>query len=59
MDTRFTIIFNKVNDQFEIVHIHHSIPYVDQQYGEYYPKTLSEKTKEALNLAKMYEKNQS
>lgn len=56
MDTRFSIIYRKQNEKYEIVHIHHSIPYVDQQYGEYYPKTLIEKAKEAMIRAQMFEK---
>lgn len=56
MDTRFSFVYRKKNEKYEIVHIHHSIPYADQQYGEYYPKTLREKAKEAMNLAKMFEK---
>lgn len=55
MDTRFSVIFCKEGKQFQIVHLHHSIPYVEQLNGEYYPKTLSEKAKEAMNLAKMFE----
>lgn len=55
MDTRFSVIYRKQNESYEIVHIHHSIPYVDQQYGEYYPKTLIAKAEEAMIRAKMFE----
>lgn len=55
MDTRFSVVYRKQQDRFEIVHLHHSMPYVDQQYGEYYPKSLSQKAKEAMIRAKMFE----
>ena len=55
MDTRFSLVYRVKDEKCELLHIHHSIPYTEQKNGEYYPKTLSEKAKEALLLAKMYE----
>lgn len=55
MDTRFSIIYRKQNEKYEIIHLHHSIPYVEQQNGEYYPKTLRKKIEDAIILAKMFE----
>lgn len=56
MDTRFSILYRKKGEKWEILHLHHSMPYAEQQEGEYYPKTLSQKAREALELAKLYQK---
>lgn len=56
MDTRFSMLYRIQNGNWELVHIHHSMPYFEQQNGEYYPKTLSEQAKEAMMMAKLYEK---
>ncbi|MEG0277235.1 MAG: diguanylate cyclase [Coprobacillus sp.] len=56
MDTRFSVIYRKKGDKSEVIHIHHSIPYAEQQQGEYYPKTLSEKAKVAMNLAEKFKR---
>nr|WP_162990653.1 diguanylate cyclase [Maliibacterium massiliense] len=41
MDSRFSAVCRDAGDHVEITHLHHSMPYIDQQEGEYYPKTLS------------------
>lgn len=56
MDTRFSMLYRKRNEGWEIVHIHHSVPYIEQQSGEYYPKTLIEQAKEAMDLAKLFQR---
>lgn len=56
MDTRFSVLYRKQNDTCKIIHLHHSIPYIDQQNGEYYPKTLSKQATDAILLAKLFEK---
>lgn len=56
MDTRFSVLYRKENERFELVHIHHSIPYIEQLSGDYYPKTLSEKAQNAMKMAKLFEK---
>lgn len=56
MDTRFSVIYRRVNDFWEIMHLHHSISNPEQLKGEYYPKTLSQKAKEALELAEVFQK---
>lgn len=51
MNSRFSVIYKKINDVWKIVHIHQSVPNVEQMDGEYYPKTLHnqiEKTKELV-----------
>ena len=40
MDSRFTIVYRRREDGWKIIHIHHSLPNVEQADGEYYPKTL-------------------
>ncbi|MGI6254481.1 MAG: diguanylate cyclase domain-containing protein [Acutalibacter sp.] len=42
MDTRFTVLFQQKDEEWKIVHLHHSTPNREQLPGEYYPKTLSE-----------------
>lgn len=54
MDTRFTFIYRRTQVSWELVHLHHSMPYAEQMSGEYYPKTLSEKAKEAMKLAEAF-----
>lgn len=41
MNTRFSVVYKKVEDHYKIVHIHQSVPYLDQMNAEYYPKTLT------------------
>ncbi|WP_295584293.1 diguanylate cyclase domain-containing protein [uncultured Oscillibacter sp.] len=47
MDSRFSIVYRRTGDRWRAVHIHQSIPNLDQMDGEYYPKTLSEQVKES------------
>lgn len=42
MDSRFTFLYQRINGAWKIVHIHQSLPNLEQADGEYYPKTLSE-----------------
>lgn len=46
MDSRFTILFHKMNDKWKVVHIHQSLPNQEQGDGEYYPKTLIQRVQE-------------
>jgi diguanylate cyclase (GGDEF)-like protein len=48
MDTRFTLLCRKAQGEVQFVNLHHSIPSVDQQNGEFYPKTLTERANELL-----------
>ena len=48
MDTRFTLLCRKAQGEVQFVSLHHSIPSVDQQNGEFYPKTLTERANELL-----------
>lgn len=47
MDSRFSILYKREGECWRVVHIHQSIPNLDQMDGEYYPKTLSEQVKES------------
>ena len=40
MDSRFTMVYRRREDGWKIIHIHHSLPNVEQADGEYYPRTL-------------------
>lgn len=58
MDSRFTILYKYVNDKWKVIHIHQSLPNIEQAEGEYYPKRLlnlynteKEKAEELRNLA--------
>lgn len=48
MDSRFTILYRRGEDGWKIIHIHHSLPNVEQADGEYYPKTLLNQFNEKL-----------
>ena len=52
MDTRFSMVFSKNDGDWKLVHIHQSLPYVEQMEGEYYPKTLMDQVSELETLAK-------
>lgn len=52
MATRFSVIFQQKEGMWKIMHVHHSMPNVEQQQGESYPRTLSEKLIETQELAK-------
>lgn len=56
MDTRFSVLYRREEDGWKIIHLHHSIPYFDQQNGEYYPHSLSQKAREALELAEEFQR---
>lgn len=45
MDSRFSMVYRRENGAWRVVHLHQSVPNVDQMEGEYYPKTLSEEVK--------------
>ena len=51
MDVRFSVVYAKRGQDWKVVHIHQSVPYKEQAYGEYYPKSLSEKIRETQRLA--------
>lgn len=52
MDTRFSMVFCKRDGDWKLVHIHQSMPYVEQKEGEYYPKTLMDQVNELEILVK-------
>ena len=51
MDSRFTFIYQRIDGEWKIVHVHQSLLSQEQQEGEYYPKTLVEQVKEYKELA--------
>ena len=51
MDVRFSVVYARRGQDWKIVHIHQSVPYKEQAYGEFYPKTLSERIRETQRLA--------
>lgn len=48
MDSRFTMVYRRREDGWKIIHIHHSLPNIEQVDGEYYPKTLLSQFNEKL-----------
>lgn len=40
MDSRFTIIYQYIDCRWKVVHLHQSIPNIEQNDGEYFPKRL-------------------
>lgn len=56
MDTRFSLVFRRAEDRWLLVHLHHSTPNVDQNRGEYYPKTATEQANAALAYSKALER---
>lgn len=58
MDSRFTILYKYISGRWKVVHIHQSLPNIEQAEGEYYPKKLldlyyteKEKAEELRDLA--------
>lgn len=45
MDSRFTILYKKVDGEWKILHLHQSIPNPEQLEGEFYPRTLTQQIK--------------
>ena len=41
MDSRFTMIYQKEGSDWKIIHLHQSLPNLEQMDGEYYPRTLT------------------
>ena len=52
MDTRFSIIYKKVNGKWLVKHLHQSVPDRDQMTGEEFPVTLGKQVEE-LREAKL------
>lgn len=55
MDTRFSFVCRNTPDGVLICHMHHSVPCIDQQPGEYYPKSITEMANEALERSRALE----
>ena len=41
IDSRFTFVYQKIDGEWKIVHLHQSMPNIEQMDGEYYAKPLS------------------
>lgn len=58
MDTRITAEVHRQPDGSLMVDsMHHSVPYIYQNEGEYYPKTFADIAEEALRRSEILEKN--
>lgn len=55
MDTRITAGVHRENDGLVIDSLHHSVPYLYQNDGEYYPKTFVNQAEEALKRSAILE----
>lgn len=56
MDTRFSMVYRlEENGNFKLMHTHHSMPNVEQQPDEYYPRTISEKANKAMELVQVFQ----
>ena len=47
LDSRFTIIYKKLDGKWKIVHLHQSVPNIEQMGGEAYPKTRMKQVEKA------------
>lgn len=52
MDSRFSIVYRKEGNGWKVVHLHQSMPNMEQKDGEYYPKTLLSQIKEEQQKSK-------
>lgn len=53
MDTRFTILYEYIEGNWKVVHIHHSIPDKEQMEDEEFPRTLSQQMNESQAVFKV------
>ena len=51
MSSRYSILYQRIGGIWKVVHIHQSVPNVEQAPGEYYPKRLSDQVESARRLA--------
>ena len=51
MSSRYSILYHRIGGIWKVVHIHQSVPNVEQAPGEYYPKRLSDQVESARRLA--------
>ena len=56
MDTRFSIVCQYQDLDIQIIHLHHSMPYLEQSEDEHYPKTLLQKANQAVEYSQYLEK---
>lgn len=56
MDSRFSMIYQRIQGKWKIINIHQSLPNPEQMEGEYYPKTLVRQIQEAKTAADEMEK---
>lgn len=51
MSSRYSILYQRIGGIWKVVHIHQSVPNVEQAPDEYYPKRLSDQVESARRLA--------
>ncbi|MFR1832510.1 MAG: diguanylate cyclase [Lachnospiraceae bacterium] len=54
MDSRFSILYKKVEQVWKIIHLHQSTPNTEQADGEYYPKSLVEQVRESQDTLQTF-----
>ena len=48
MDSRFSVLYKKVGQEWQVIHLHQSVPNPEQLDGEYYPRTLTQRSRETI-----------
>ncbi len=51
MDSRFSFLYQKKGNEWKVVHIHQSLPNIEQMDGEYFPRTLHNQIEKVKELA--------
>ncbi len=57
MDTRFTILYGRVDHQWKVIHIHHSVPDKEQMENEEFPRTLGHQIEESKDVFNVLSRN--
>ncbi len=57
MDTRFTMLYGLINDQWKVLHIHHSIPDKEQLESEEFPHTLGKQIEQSQSVFNVLARN--
>lgn len=56
LDIRFSITCKNTGNGVAILNLHQSLPSLDLEKGEYYPKSIADKANKAIQLSKQLEK---
>ncbi len=57
MDTRFTMLYGLIKDQWKLLHIHHSIPDKEQLDNEEFPRTLGKQIEQSQSVFSVLARN--